>query len=315
MIPLLEVMERARMSSWHSFGKRITFSLPGMFRCNGTTGKYPALSITGALCHLECAHCLGKILAPMIPATDPEVLLERCLEVEGKGNLGVLISGGCDEAGRLPWGTFLPTLKEVKRRTKLHVSIHSGFVDKPTAFGLQDAGVDQVLIDVIGDDATYREVYHLESGVCRLLATLDALTTARLPVVPHIVCGLHYGKMKGERKALEIVAGLGVRLLVVVSFMGIPNTPMWYVAPPAPEEIAELIAEARMQMPGTQISLGCARPRGNPQLETLAIDAGVNRMALPSEEALERARFYGLEIHYQKTCCSVAADVADDAWQ
>lgn len=302
------------MSSWLSFGKRITFSLPGMFRCNGTAGKYPALSITGARCRLECAHCLGKILAPMIPTADPRALLERCLELDRKGNLGVLVSGGCDEEGRLPWDTFLPALKEVKRRTNLDVSIHSGFVDEATALRLKDTGVDQVLIDVIGDDATYREIYHLESGVSRLHATLKALTGARLPIVPHIVCGLHYGKMKGERKALEIVAGLAVPLLVVVSFMRIPNTPMWHIAPPAAEDVAELIAEARLRMPRTEVSLGCARPRGNTRLETLALDAGVTRMALPSEAALERARFHGLEVRYQKTCCSVATGVADDAW-
>jgi hypothetical protein len=38
------------------------------------------------------------------------------------------------------------------------------------------------------------------------------------------------------------------------------------------------------------------------------VDAGVNRMALPSDEAVERARSYGLDIRYQKTCCSVPAD-------
>jgi len=61
-------------------------------------------------------------------------------------------------------------------------------------------------------------------------------------------------------------------------------------------------------MPDTLISLGCARPRGSRRLEVLAVDAGVNRMALPSDEAVERARSYGLDIRYQKTCCSVPAD-------
>jgi lipoyl synthase len=286
-----------------------------MFCCNGSSGKYPAVSITGSQCQLQCAHCQGKILSPMISAPDPEGLLEVCLELEGKGNLGVLVSGGCDEEGRLPWGAFIPALKEVTRRTGLDVSIHCGFVDEATAFGLKDAGIDQVLIDVIGDDSTYREIYHLESGVSRLLATLKALTGARLTIVPHIVCGLHHGKMKGEKNAIEIVAGLNVPLLVVVSFMRIPNTPMWNVAPPAPEEIVALIAEARLRMPGTEVSLGCARPRGNHRLETLAIDAGVNRMALPSEEALERARFYGLEMLFQKTCCSVTAGTPNESWQ
>jgi lipoyl synthase len=250
----------------------------------------------------------------MIPAPDPERLLEACLALARKGNLGVLISGGCDEEGRLPWGPFIPALKEVKRLTGLPVSIHSGFLDEATAHRLKDAGIDQVLIDVIGDDSTYREIYHLESGVLRLLATLKALTKAQLPIVPHIVCGLHYGRMKGEKNAIEIVAGLNVALLVVVSFMRIPDTPLWHVAPPAAEAIAELIVAARLLMPDTEISLGCARPRGNHRLEILAIDAGVTRMALPSEEALERARFHGLEIRYQKTCCSVTPGPGDDVW-
>jgi lipoyl synthase len=250
----------------------------------------------------------------MIPAPDPEQLVNACLALAQKGNLGVLISGGCDEEGRLPWERFIPALEEVKRLTGLPVSIHSGFLDEATAQRLKDAGVDQVLIDVVGDDATYRQIYHLESGVLSLLATLNALIRVQLPIVPHIVCGLHYGRMKGEKNALEIVAGLNVPLLVVVSFMRIPDPPMWHVDPPAAEALAELIAEARLLMPDTEISLGCARPRGSYRLETLAIDAGVNRMALPSEEALERARFHGLEMRYQKTCCSVTTGTGDEAW-
>ncbi|MCP4756298.1 MAG: hypothetical protein GY866_36000 [Proteobacteria bacterium] len=40
-------------------------------------------------------------------------------------------------------------------------------------------------------------------------------------------------------------------------------------------------------------------------MEKLAIDAGLNRMALPSDEAVAHAENYGLEVVYQNTCCSV----------
>jgi len=46
----------------------------------------------------------------------------------------------------------------------------------------------------------------------------------------------------------------------------------------------------------------------------LAVDAGVNRMALPSEGAIERAIDHGLEIRYQRTCCSVGADFSREIW-
>jgi hypothetical protein len=69
-----------------------------------------------------------------------------------------------------------------------------------------------------------------------------------------------------------------------------------------------------MLMPQVGMSLGCARKRGDEDMELLAIDAGINRMALPSEAAIERARSYGLEIRYQRTCCSVGPDFSREVW-
>jgi hypothetical protein len=50
-------------------------------------------------------------------------------------------------------------------------------------------------------------------------------------------------------------------------------------------------------------------------MELLAIEAGVSRMALPSEEAVKRAEAYGLHIHYQKTCCSLPGSFHCETWQ
>lgn len=53
---LLELKGKGKSLSWQNFGRRITFYLPGMFRVDGMTGKYPALSITGSRCALQCGH-------------------------------------------------------------------------------------------------------------------------------------------------------------------------------------------------------------------------------------------------------------------
>ncbi len=310
-----KIMEQARETTWNRYGRRITFYLPGMFSCNGISGKYPAISITGPECRLQCEHCRAKILSHMIHAPKPDLLVEKCLRLEKKGNLGVLITGGSDLEGRLPWGEFIPAIREVKTQTGLRVSVHSGFVDHTTALELKSAGVDQVLIDAIGDDATYRKICHLESGVARLLASLDALEKAGLPVVPHLVCGIYDGKIRAERKAIGTVSRFNVGIMVIVCLMSIPGTPMWGVASPPAGVVARLAAEARVRMPETEISLGCARQRGNTIIETLAIDAGVNRLALPSEAALNRARYYGMEIKYQKTCCSVYEGIHESEWR
>ncbi|MGD9608360.1 MAG: radical SAM protein [Desulfovibrionaceae bacterium] len=307
-------LARAREMSWSHLGKRISFHLPGMFAINGSRGRYPALSLTGKACSLGCDHCNGKLLESMIPATDPQTLVEKCRALEAAGHLGVLVSGGCDPNGCLPWEAFLPALAAVKATTSLTVTVHSAFVTEETALGLKTAGVDQALVDVIGSDATYRQVYHMDAGLARLKASLAALGKAGLPVVPHIICGLHYGEVRGEAEALDMVADLDPEVVVLISLMNLPGTAMATVQPPEPEAVAELIVATRLRLPQTPISLGCARPRGRERLELLAVEAGVNRLALPSEEARQRAEELGLDIEYHRTCCSVRRGPGENPW-
>jgi hypothetical protein len=284
-----------------------------MFTYNGLKGRYPCISITGEGCALQCDHCRGSLLRSMTPALAPRDLVEECLRIAEKGALGVLISGGSDERGRLPWDAFLPAIAEIKKSTSLYISIHSGLVDETTALKLKDAGVDQALLDVVGDDETYRRVCHVPFGISQIASSLESLGKARLPMVPHIICGLHYGHMKGEKQAVDMISRFDVEQVVVVSLM--PNG----VAPFAerkvtPEEVAGVIAEVRQRMPGVKVSLGCARERGNTRMEILALEAGVDHLVLPSEEAIRWAVERGMEVRYQRTCCSVAKDMSGEEW-
>jgi uncharacterized radical SAM superfamily protein len=309
-----DLLTEARRIGWGRRGRRITFFLPGMFVLNGVRGKYPAVSLTGKRCSLMCDHCRGTLLAPMIPAEHPDTLIERCRGLERDGHPGVLISGGCDAEGNLPWDRFLPAIRRIKQTTGLFVSVHAGFIRERDARGLAQAGVDQALVDLIGDADTLRRIYHVPFGIERIAAALEALTAAGIPVVPHIVCGIDGGRMGSEDRSLDLVARFRLPQLVVVSFMGLPGTPLHRAAPPPPEPVAALIARARLRMPDLTISLGCARPRGDTRLELLALDAGVDRMALPSEDAVARAREHGLAIRYQRSCCSVPERWAGVDW-
>jgi uncharacterized radical SAM superfamily protein len=84
------------------------------------------------------------------------------------------------------------------------------------------------------------------------------------------------------------------------------ETPMDGVRPPEPEDVARFVAAARLRLPQTPISLSCGRPLGHHRAQTdiLALEAGVNRIAMPAEEAVEKARDMGLEVEFHKTCCS-----------
>jgi len=309
-ISFRHLLQKAREISWENFGKHITFYLPGMIRYGNETGLYPAISITGKDCQLKCDHCNGKVLEPMISATTPESLIEICKKFHEKGYIGCLLSGGSDLKGEVPWERFIDAIGEIKRRTNLSISIHTGIIDFKTAKKLKHVGIDQALIDVIGDDKTMREVYHLNDGVSLIYNSLKALRAAEIPIVPHIVVGINYGKIKGELKAIEIICEFKPRSLVIVVVTPFKDTPMQSIIPPRPKEIATIIALARLRMPDVTISLGCERGRGKDGFETeiYAIDAGVNRIAIQSDRAIERAREYGLQINFQKTCCSLNSE-------
>jgi uncharacterized radical SAM superfamily protein len=280
-----------------------------MFTVDGQTGKYPALSITNASCALNCDHCEARILETMIDASSPERLIEKCKRLATKGAVGCLISGGSDEDGNLPWEVFAPAIRKVKEETDLFISVHTGLLDRRNAHLLKEAGVDQALIDVIGDEETFRRIYHLEDAFWRIEETLSTLKEAGIPAIPHVVVGLNYGKVCGEYKALEMISRHDPDCLVIVVFMPIPGTKMKAVQPPPTEEVARVLATARLLLPDIHISLGCARPRSKYswELEELAVDAGINRMALWSDRALERARYHELEIEFTKTCCAFPA--------
>jgi|SRR5271157_497351 len=307
--PIGELLARAQTLSWQRFGRRVDFYLPGMFIVDGVRGRYPAISITGPVCALGCDHCSGEILKSMPAAPSPRELLDVCLRLRDSGVAGFLVTGGSDARGRLPWSRFVDALAEVKRRTALHLSVHSGMVDGPTARALKQAGVDQANVDIVGADDTWREVMHLSDGAALLDQSLEALRSAALEVVPHVVMGIHAGRIVGERRALEILRRYPPKLLVWVVLMPLAATPMAAAPPPTLEEAARLLGESRLLFPESRISLGCARPRGEYRraLERIAIDAGVNRVALYSEETVAYARSLGLEVGFLETCCSLAA--------
>ncbi len=314
MTGLEQRLRMARELSWTHLGKQITFYLPGMISYNGLKGAYPGISITGAHCALICDHCQAKILEPMPAAMSPDALIDTCRRFADRGCLGVLISGGCDRNGRLPWPRFIPAIRKVKEQTGFYISIHCGLLDLDTATALKEAGVDQALLDVVGDDETYQTVCHVDFGISRIFSTLEALNRADLPMVPHVICGLYRGEMKSELKALEMIARFQIEQLVIVSLMAIRGTPFEGLRTPDAHEVAEIIIEARRLMPQVRMSLGCARTRGDEQMELLALDAGVNRMALPSDAVIERAGELGLKVRHQRTCCSVGADLSKACW-
>lgn len=102
-----QALDQARALSWQHHGAKLGIYLPGMFTAYGRKGRYPAVSITGQECRQGCDHCRGQLLRTMRPACGGEALYALGKRLAAQGQLGMLISGGSDPQGRLPWDSVL----------------------------------------------------------------------------------------------------------------------------------------------------------------------------------------------------------------
>ena len=268
--------------------------------------RFPTVSVTGTACALNCKHCGGKVLETMHPAKTPEKLFALAAKLEQHGASGCLVSGGCLSDGSVPLNQFILIIEKIKRELGLTVFVHTGIIGLDAAVALKNADVDAALIDVIGSDETIKKIGHLNVTVKDYAYSLNALQEAGLNFVPHVIVGLDDGKLKGELDALKIIASVKPSAIVVIAFMPIHGTAMAKVKPSQPADIAKVTAAARLMFPGTPLALGCVRPKGKYRAETdvIALKAGVDAIAFPSEDAIKYAENDGYEFSFSSYCCA-----------
>lgn len=273
------------------------------------SGAFPAFSITGGACALNCKHCRAEILKPMLAAGPPDTFEARIRGMIARQGLsGFLMSGGSNLRNEVPFDRYLPTIARLKAdHPTLRILAHTGLVDARRARSLKEAGVDVAMLDIIGAEATIREVYNLDRPVADFEASLAHLVAAGLEVIPHIVIGLHFGRLLGERAALDIIARHQTRAAILVVVM--PAFADAAFVAPDPVAVAEFFAEARDRLKSRELLLGCARPHGPARvtLDSAAVFAGFDGIAYPSDEAVRIARDLGRPLSHERTCCGASA--------
>ena len=171
---------------------------------------------------------------------------------------------------------------------------------------MEAAGVDTVMMDVIGAQETIEQVYNLKRPVEDFEATLAALTSTSMEVTPHIVIGLHYGQILGEANALDMVSRYDVNALVLVVIMPFYAKPGTFVTP-ATADVGRIFLEARERLAHQQVLLGCARPPGMHKriTDAYAIMAGLDGIAFPADGAVSVAHTIGRPFEQAHSCCSI----------
>jgi len=128
-----------------------------------------------------------------------------------------------------------------------------------------------------------------------------------LTVVPHVVVGLHFGRMRGEKRALDIIARHRTEAAILVVLMH-AFADENFVAVDV-QDAARLFARARTTLADRQVLLGCARPHGAARvaLDIAAVLAGFDGIAYPSDEAVRAVRLLGRAHDRANACCGAQA--------
>lgn len=269
--------------------------------------RFLPVSVTGSACALSCDHCATKVLDGMARIHDGETLWDTAVRLAARGSEGLLVSGGSTRNGDVPLTPHLRHVGRIREELGLKVIVHSGVVTPRLAEHLAAAEVDGVMLDVIGADETIREVYHLDLTTADFARSLQLLAAHNLRIIPHIILGLHYGRFLGEQRALEMVLDANPSTLILVVLVPLVGTAMAHLPPPPTDEVIAFFAQARTAAPEIPVNLGCARPMGRAKVEmdTAAVDLGLNGIAYPADGIIAYARSRGVTVRQFEYCCSL----------
>ncbi len=301
IIDTLETDSDTKASMLKSFARRIELSGSDIFFFKE---PFTPVSLTGTRCSLECRHCNSHYLSHMLDGSDGKLHFEAS-KLADRGAKGILLSGGSAADGSVPTYEQADIIQKIKRDTRLKISAHTGIVNELQAQTLSKY-LDMALVDVLGDDETIHDILGIDARVQDYENSLNYLSSAGISLAPHIIVGLHNGKLRGEFRALELVKKFNPRVVVIVVFIPTKGTALEGVAPPELEDIVKVITKAR-KIFDIPISLSCVRPGGRyrSMLDTYAILGGIDRIAVPSRKAYTTCGGLGLDIvEIPKMCCS-----------
>jgi len=246
---------------------------------------------------------MAKFLAGMEGCRSNKEMIEIGERIANAGSTGFLISGGCDEKGRVPLWEVLEGIYRLKRLFPLKVNAHTGLVfTKELATLYAASAIDVFSVDVVGSEETIREVYGLDVGVEAYKQTISRLLEAGGRVVPHITIGINYGKRSGEEEGIDIVAGYNLPKLVLNVLVPLSGTPLEGVRV-GKERIEEVFCYARERIKG-ELVLGCMRPR-DVEIEKLAYKYNFAGVAQPTREFVKYLESRDIKADFIPGCCSL----------
>lgn len=230
-----------------------------------------------------------------MPVQGPEELLSLAQGLAARDATGLLLSGGCDDEGKVPLSPYLATVRRIKSTMSFNVNLHPGLVNEDEAAELALSGADRISFDLVLDGDVIRNDMHLDRSPADHLRSLHALCHAAPGrVTPHILLGP--GDEAKELEAVKVAVSEDVPCVILLSLLG-RKVEGWQ------ERLVRAVGMGASS--SVPIILGCMRPRGHPDAEMAALQAGAVGIACPSPVTVSAIKGKGWEIVWRKECCAL----------
>lgn len=300
--------------------KNIIFAVPGSKvyisrYYSNHPNSFLNISLTGQHCELLCKHCRALLLKEMVdinayenPSNNNRIL--KIIDNFGRSRVnGILLSGGFDKKGRLPFDSNI--INEIKAVKKIHSSkirfyMHLGFISSGQTEALNGSGIDGVFVNVISDKNSIENIYNMPDIKPEdFYENIKLMKKAGLKVSPHLIIGLNEGKITEEYNAIEELSKLQIDSLVFVVVKNLYSGHHFTESIDI-EKISGLFSYAKKMLPGVPMSLGCARPPGkfSEEIEIELLKKSIDIISFPSDSTIRYAEENNFSFKFEELCCA-----------
>ncbi len=254
--------------------------------------KTSSLSLTASECELNCPYCNKHYLQHMKTIQNIDISELK----------SILISGGVDSDGKLPFDEHSDFYLKLKNQN-IKINLHSGIIKNPERLQKIKKYIDCISFDFIYDKKTIKNLYNGFYNQQDFLDSLHIIMESGIRVVPHIVCGIDYGKIKGEFDSIDYLNSKKISEIALLVVISNSKTEFCDVNPPEINEVRKIIDYSVKKI--EKVVLGCMRPGGRYRfnLDREALLAGVKGIVMPHPEVVKFAKnnFYDINETYE--CC------------
>ncbi len=227
-----------------------------------------------------------------------EEIIQSCKDLEKNGMTTVVIQAG--EDAKLSKEYIGELLQEIKKETKLAITLSLGEQNKDTLIHWKKSGMDRYLIRYESSDADLFKKAHPDDDLATRLQCIETLQEIGIQTGSGFLIGIPGQTLEGLAKEIKFCSSLQLEMIGIGPFIPHPDTPFGASENPFDKEIFfKVISIMRLLNPKAHIPSTTAFDAIQPNGRNLLLQRGAN-VFMPNATPQKYRKFY--QLYPNKPC-------------